>query len=236
MPSGLSLTFKPTHCNPYPETGYFIHMSSCILCRGNETSVVFEGDPFTCLACPECGLHFANPEERLRPEVEKKRYDHHQNDPADPDYRDFLNQLFEPLNNRLPPNCFGLDFGSGPGPALHLMFEEAGHRMNIFDPFYAKNPSVLNLRYDFITATETVEHLFRPREEFEMLWKILKPGGYLGIMTLLLSDPDSFDSWFYRRDDTHVAFYQKKTFEWLAHHLGADVEFISSRVIILKKK
>jgi hypothetical protein len=211
-------------------------MSSCILCRGIESSVVFEGEPFTYLACPECGLYFAKPDERLSPPEEKQRYDHHQNSPDDPGYRNFLNQLFEPLNNRLPQNQSGLDFGSGPGPALSLMFEEAGHRMKLFDPFYANNSSVFNERYDFITATETVEHLYRPRDEFEKLWNILKPGGYLGIMTLLLNNPETFDSWFYRRDDTHVAFYQKKTFNWLADHLGAGVEFLGDRVIILKKK
>ena len=211
-------------------------MSSCILCHCNNTSVVLVRDPFTYMACPECGLYFVKPGERLPAKEEKKRYDQHENDPADPDYRKFLNQLYKPLNNRLPPGRFGLDFGSGPGPTLSVMFEEAGHRMNIFDPFYANNPAVFDEQYDFITTTETAEHLFHPREEFDMLWKILKSGGYLGIMTLLLSDPDLFDSWFYRKDDTHVAFYQKKTFEWLADHLGAEVEFIGDRVIILRKK
>jgi len=213
-----------------------MNTSSCILCLCTKTSLVLKSDLFNYLACQECGLYFAEPDERLSPTEEKQRYDHHQNNPDDPNYRKFLNQLYKPLNNRLPPGRFGLDFGSGPGPTLSVMFEEAGHRMNIFDPFYANNPAVFDEQYDFITTTETAEHLFHPREEFDMLWKILKSGGYLGIMTLLLSDPDLFDSWFYRKDDTHVAFYQKKTFEWLADHLGAEVEFIGDRVIILRKK
>ena len=190
---------------------------------------------YTYLECIRCGLYFVNPEERLPPEEEKLRYDLHENDPADPDYRNFLSQLFEPLNERLPARSTGLDFGSGPGPTLHLMFEKAGHSMNIFDPFYDHDPSVFDNIYDFITMTETAEHLFYPREEFEKLWNILKPGGYLGVMTMLLLEPEKFAEWHYRKDDTHVTFYQKKTFEWLAGHLNADLHILSDRVIILEK-
>lgn len=210
-------------------------MAHCILCNSNNTHQVLKDRPFTYYACRNCGLHFVEPGQRLDPDVEKSRYDLHENSPDDPNYRDFLSQLFDPLNKRLSPNQFGLDFGSGPGPTLSVMFEEAGHKMNIYDPFYANNMSVFDEKYDFITTTETAEHLFRPREEFEKLWDILKPGGYLGVMTMLLQKPETFRTWHYRKDDTHVTFYQKKTFRWLAQHLGADVNFLGGRVIIMKK-
>jgi len=210
-------------------------MFNCILCNSSNTHQVLKDRLYTYFACRNCGLHFVEPEQRLDPGVEKSRYDQHENSPDDPDYRDFLRQLFDPLSKRLPPGQFGLDFGSGPGPTLSLMFEEAGHSMNIYDPFYANKPSVFDEKYDFITTTETAEHLFHPRQEFEKLWGILKPGGYLGMMTLLLQQPAKFKTWHYRKDDTHVTFYQKKTFEWLADYLGANVEFFGDRVIILRK-
>jgi len=211
-------------------------MFNCILCNSSNTQIILKDTHFTYFACRSCGLHFVEPGQRLDPDVEKSRYDQHENSPDDPNYREFLSQLFEPLCKRLPSRQAGLDFGSGPGPTLSVMFEEAGHSMNIYDPFYANNPSVFDEKYDFITTTETAEHLFQPRKEFEKLWGILKPGGYLGIMTLLLQNPETFKTWHYRKDDTHVTFYQKKSFEWLADYLGGDVEFFGDRVIILRKK
>ena len=187
------------------------------------------------LKCSRCKLVFVAPGQRLNPEEEKSRYDLHENDPEDPNYRKFLSQLFDPLNKKLPPKSFGLDYGSGPGPTLHLMFEEAGHYMNIFDPFYDNDPVVLNNTYDFITTTETAEHFFEPGKEFNLLWTILKKGGYLGVMTKLLKKPEHFADWHYKEDDTHVAFYSEPTFQWIARHYGADVEIFGERTIILKK-
>lgn len=210
-------------------------MLHCTLCNSSNTYQVLKDRPFTYHACRNCGLHFVEPGQRLDPETEKSRYDQHENSPDDPDYREFLSQLYDPLIKRLPPGQFGLDFGSGPGPTLSVMFEEAGHPMSIYDPFYANKPSVFNETYNFITMTETAEHLFNPLVEFEKLWSILKPGGYLGIMTMLLLEPESFKSWHYRKDDTHVTFYQKQSFDWLAQYVGADVEFFGERVIILEK-
>ena len=208
----------------------------CILCYSDKTFVVLVDELlYTYLECSRCGLYFANPEERIPPEEEKLRYLPHENNPDDPDYRAFLNQLFEPLNQRLPPNRHGLDYGSGPGPTLHLMFEDTGHKMDIYDPFFADNPEVLEKTYDFITCTETAEHFYHPGREFQNLWTMLKPGGLLGIMTWLLSDAIDFKTWHYRRDETHVAFYQKKTFEWLADRLNANLDILSDRVIILEK-
>lgn len=211
-------------------------MTPCILCKNSETNIVLNSSSFTYISCQTCGLYFVKPGQRLSSDIEKSRYDQHENNPDDIHYRDFLNQLFEPLSKKLSLGQFGLDFGSGPGPTLRIMFKEAGFNMNIFDPFYANDPSVLDEIYDFITTTETAEHLFNPREEFEKLWSILKPGGYLGIMTKLLIKPESFETWHYRKDDTHVAFYQKKTFEWLSEHLKGTVEFLGDRVIIIRKK
>lgn len=173
--------------------------------------------------------------QRLSPSEEKSRYDQHENNSEDVRYRSFLNQLFEPLEKQLGRESFGLDFGSGPGPTLSIMFEERGHQMNIFDPFYANYPSVFEHQYDFITCTETAEHLFNPRREFERLWSCLKPGGYLGIMTKLVPSIETFPKWYYRRDDTHVTFYCDETLHWMAGLWDASVDLIGDNVAIFKK-
>ena len=70
----------------------------------------------------------------------------------------------------------GLDFGCGPAPALAAMLEEGGCVMNLYDPFYRPDRGSLGQSYQFITATEVVEHLHRPGEELAALWEALEPG------------------------------------------------------------
>lgn len=210
-------------------------MSSCTLCNSTNIKQIYSNENYSYLHCQTCDLVFVNPDERLSPSEEKQRYDLHENDPADNRYRNFLNQLFLPLNKRLLPKSYGLDYGSGPGPALSIMFEEAGHSMDIFDPFYANNHSVFSKAFDFITSTETVEHFYNPGEEFEKLWSLLKPGGYLGIMTLLRPKDLPLSEWHYIRDDTHVSLYTKQTFVWIAEQFNANIWFHGDRVIILQK-
>lgn len=207
----------------------------CILCGSTDTHYYYEDENRSYFKCHTCKLVMVPPHQHLSPEEEKKRYDLHENRPDDKGYRDFLSRLFSPLHSRLSPGSLGLDLGSGPGPALHLMFEEAGHQMRIYDPFYAADPSVFQHNYDFITATEVIEHMHDPRTDLNKVWGCLKQGGYLGIMTKLVRNREAFKTWHYIRDDTHVAFYSRDTFEWLAGHWNATVEFKGDDVIIFQK-
>lgn len=217
-----------------------MQIDSCILCNSPDIRHFYE-DQSNAYAnnyyqCQNCRIIFAEPEERPEPEEEFARYETHENDPEDEGYRNFLDQLFTPLNKMIEPESKGLDFGSGPGPTLNLMFEEQGHKMQIYDPFYADDASVFKESYDFITATEVVEHLFHPGKEFDLLWSALRPGGYLGIMTKIAADDkQSFADWHYHWDETHVTFYTKDTFHWLADKWGASLTFHGNRVIIFQK-
>ncbi len=213
---------------------------SCIFCQYNgathlhsdDTRHEYKRDYFH---CAECNVIFVPPDQRLSPQQEFQRYELHENSPVDPEYRAFLSRLFEPVNSRLKPASRGLDFGSGPGPTLSVMFEEAGHDMALYDVFYANRPKVFRDQYDFITTSETAEHLFHPLEEFERLWNCLKPGGILGIMTQLYPDNNTFKDWHYKNDDTHVVFYSHKSFRWLGKRWEAEPEFIGNDVILFLK-
>ena len=158
---------------------------TCPLCRTADAKNFLRDARRDYRRCRNCGLIFVPSEQHITAIQEKAEYDLHQNNPNDPGYRQFLRRLLEPMNKLLLPGSEGLDFGSGPGPTLSLMFEELGHTMAIYDRFYADNPDLLDRRYDFITATEVLEHLRNPREELDRLWALLKPGGSLGIMTKL---------------------------------------------------
>ncbi len=179
------------------------------------------------------------PEYHLSSTAEKAEYDLHQNSPWDEGYRRFLSRLFDPVSTLIAAGSHGLDFGSGPGPTLSVMFEEAGHRMAIYDPFYAPDKSPLTTQYDFVTCTEVVEHFYNPRTDLERLWSCVKPGGLLGIMTkLALNTADAaeaFSGWHYKNDQTHVSFFSRKTFEWLASQWGADVMFVGNDVVLLTR-
>ncbi len=206
----------------------------CPLCLNPDAPLFFE-DRRSYLRCPVCELVFVPPELFVSAEVEKAEYDKHENSAADPRYRAFLRRLQEPLLQRLSPHSHGLDFGSGPGPTLSLMFEEAGHAMCIYDPFYAADESAWQHRYDFITASEVIEHLHHPRRELDRLWSCLKPRGLLGIMTKRVIDRDAFARWHYKDDPTHVCFFSLATFRWLATCWQAELTIPADDVVVLAK-
>lgn len=187
------------------------------------------------LQCPHCQLVFVEPSARLSAAQEKAIYDQHQNDPDDPGYRKFLSRLSIPLLARVPAGAQGLDFGCGPGPTLSVMLNEAGCRVANYDPFYAHQPQLLQQQYDFISCTEVIEHCHQPANEWPLLLKMLKPGGHLAIMTKLVRDPQAFAGWHYKNDQTHVSFFSRATFRFLAERDQLAIEFIGNDVIMMQK-
>lgn len=185
--------------------------------------------------CQECELIFVPEKYFLSPEEEKAEYDLHSNNPNDSEYRKFLSRLFNPMQQYLTRGSCGLDFGSGPGPALSAMFEEAEYPMDIYDRFYAPDNTVFEKTYDFITSTETLEHLHNPAYELKRLWDILKPGGVLGVMTQLVLDKEKFARWRYKDDMTHICFFSVATFRWLTSKWNARLEFADKNAIFLIK-
>lgn len=185
--------------------------------------------------CSGCHLVFVPEAQHVSAEAEKAVYDLHENAPDDPGYRRFLQRLVAPLCERLAPASQGLDFGSGPGPAVPAMLVEMGHSVALYDPFYQPDPAALLRTYDFVTATEVIEHLRRPRGDLERLWACVKPGGHLGIMTKLVRDRDAFKGWHYIRDPTHVCFYGRATLSHLANRWRASLSMVASDALILQR-
>ena len=94
---------------------------------------------------------------------------------------------------------------------------------------------MLSQTYDFVTATEVVEHFREPKADFSLLWSLVKQGGYLGLMTRQALDVGRFSNWHYKNDPTHISFWRKETFEWFASKVDADLVLNSPEVVILKK-
>jgi len=185
--------------------------------------------------CDHCEATLLDPALRLDPAAELAHYRHHQNDPADPRYRRFLAKLAEPLLARLPAASRVLDYGCGPGPALAAMLREAGHRVSLYDPFFAADRAVLEGPYDAVTCSEVAEHFHQPAAEFDRLAALLRPGGYLGLMTCFQSDDARFANWHYRRDPTHVVFYRESTLRRIAAGRGWTIEIPVKDVALMRK-
>ena len=187
------------------------------------------------LRCTRCALVFVPPGHLPDRERERAEYDLHRNVIGDTGYEAFLMRLAAPLMQRLAPGARGLDFGCGPGPALAAMLRRRGYEVTLYDVFYYPDDTALSGEYDFICATEVVEHLHRPGPELLLLWSLLVPGGWLGIMTKLVRDRAAFATWHYKNDPTHVCFFSARTWRWWARHQGARVEFVGDDVILLAK-
>lgn len=187
------------------------------------------------LACGVCRLVHLHPSRHPSEEEERAHYGTHENDPDDPRYRSFLARLVDPLVARLSAGAEGLDFGCGPGPALARMMADRGFPTRGYDPFFAPEAEALRRTYDFVACSETAEHFHRPAEEFARLDGLLRPGGWLGVMTELLDDARDFAGWRYARDPTHVCFYREETMRWIADAYGWRMEIPARNVVLFRK-
>lgn len=194
--------------------------TDCPVCQSPSPDPFLQVDKQVYWRCDRCEARFLDPKQLPTPDHERAHYLNHENDPKDPRYRAFLSKLMSPLLEKLNHSLSGLDYGCGQGPALAMMMEEAGHQMTLYDPFFYPDSAALQRSYDVITCTEAVEHFHRPREEFDRLDQLLRPGGWLGIMTCFQTADERFSTWHYRRDPTHVVFYRETTLEYIAAERG----------------
>ena len=139
------------------------------------------------------------------------------------------------MQERIGSHSTGLDFGSGPGPTLSIMFEEQSHTMHLYDPFYAPDRKVLSITYDFVCASEVVEHFQNPEADLELIWSLVQPGGWLGIMTGMAQDREAFARWRYKDDRSHIAFFSVETMEWIARKWQADLIPVGKNVFLFQK-
>lgn len=185
--------------------------------------------------CATCEARFLDPAQRPSAATERSHYAHHRNDPGDPAYRAFLSKLAAPLLATLGPGASGLDYGCGPGPALAAMLGASGHDVALYDPIYFPDTAPLAQSHDFICCTETAEHFHDPAREFARFQAMLRPGGWLAVMTCFQTDDERFAAWYYRRDPTHVVFYREATFHHIAASFGWSCAIPVKDVALMQK-
>ncbi|TCM87112.1 class I SAM-dependent methyltransferase [Rhodovulum steppense] len=217
-----------------PDRAVALRPQACPVCAAAGAPFLsIEGRDY--FRCPACDVRYLHPAQRPGREAEQAHYLCHENHPDDPGYRRFLSRLADPLIARLAPGASGLDYGCGPGPALAAMLCEAGHRVALYDPFFAPDPAPLAATYDFVTCTEVAEHFHRPAQEFDRLRALVRPGGWLALMTCFQTEDARFAAWHYRKDPTHVVFYREETFRRLAATWGWACEVPVKDVALLRR-
>jgi hypothetical protein len=209
--------------------------SACPLCRSGTIRFFNADKTRRYFLCAACAYVFVPAEFHSAPDAEKRRYDLHQDDPDEPGYRRFLETLVLPMLPHLTPGSHGLDFGCGPSHSHAVLFKERGFAMAAYDPFYAPGTSALEQMHDFIVCSEAIEHFFEPAREWALWMRLLRPGGWLGIMTRLRDETPDFSTWWYKNDETHVGFFSQATFLFLAHRDGLRLERHPPSVIFLQK-
>lgn len=210
-------------------------VDTCPVCRvpGSKLFLSAEGRDYW--RCETCAASFLDRGQLPSPDAEYAHYLHHENHPDDSGYRRFLSKLADPLLEKLTPGSSGLDYGCGPGPALATMLREAGHEMALYDPFFHPDPEPLSQIYDFVTCTETAEHFHRPGQEFARLMSLVRPCGWLAIMTCFQTADARFQDWHYRKDPTHVVFYREETLRHLAAARGWHCEVPLKDVALMQR-
>lgn len=165
--------------------------------------------------CFDCGCLFRDPATFVDWSEEKNRYLNHENSVDDPGYVQYGKKLTDFLET-YPKDLKILDFGCG---AAELIKAIVGHQHQVssYDPHFYPDQSVLLNKYDVVIASEVAEHFTNPAQSWRQISQLLKKTSSLLIVrTQPFLDHFDLQSWYYRRDPTHVVFYRIKTLDYIS--------------------
>jgi len=187
----------------------------CLECNTQE----YAQDKFRSYSiCDGCGLIFVPRSELISAEDERTRYEHHQNESEDPAYFDYLSKIARCVPY-LKKGDEGLDFGCGPSPVLANIFSSSGFVTSSYDLYFHPHLPYRAKTYDFIILSEVIEHLRNPIEVLKELGGLLNDNGKIFIKTKFYPEKELFNNWFYKRDLTHIQFFNEKSLHWLSKSL-----------------
>ena len=185
--------------------------------------------------CSQCQLIFLRPDLRLSADQEEERYKTHQNSADNSGYTQFLSQILTPLQSVISKSDRGLDFGCGPEPVLVQMMQDSDFQMDYFDPLFFPHTEELKQKYDFLTCTEVLEHVFDLKTFLYKMQSLLRENGVFACMTSLYESSIDFKSWPYRKDDTHVCFFQQETMVFIQKMLNWNLIYQSANKVFIFK-
>jgi hypothetical protein len=212
----------------------------CPLCQ-SQSDFLLAADRREYWLCPTCRLIFVPKQFFISKKEEIKRYLEHENSLDNEGYVTMFQQKIAVVKDHCASVQSVLDYGCGYEPVLKTLFQRKGYRADAYDPnFFPKLAP--GAQYDLVISTETFEHLREPQKDLALLATLLPSGGFLAVMTQfypdskLPSNPESFKSWYYKRDPTHIIFYAPETFYWIAEVFGYKVVYQNERDFTILKK
>ncbi len=207
---------------------------NCPVCQSSEYLLFDQDKRRSYFQCHDCNLVYVPREQLVTPHEELERYNAHQNDEADTYYRNYLNDTKEASLKFLNKNHKGLDFGCGRTKLLGQLYKEDGFEVDSFDLYFFPDQSIWDKKYDFIILSEVIEHLANPWETMSALNHILKEKGVFFIKTKFYPpSKEDFSKWFYKRDSTHVEFFNDQSMDVLAKKLGKSFKQIGNDLYLL---
>ena len=204
----------------------------CRFCTGTKTAPVEPPPPRAMWCCEDCQLIFVDESHISDPQAERARYLTHNNRIDDERYVATFAGVRAAIANYAPTAATVLDYGSGPAPVLVELLRRDGYDAVGYDPFFAPALDTAR-RFDVIACVETAEHFCKPRQEFQQMAGLLRPGGILIVKTQLHGGPQTIKDWWYARDFTHVAFFNKATFAQVATFVGAATHEMFTKDLFL---
>jgi len=207
----------------------------CKLCGSPDIKKIDIEDKY--YFCKNCELIFIERAAEPSAKQEYEIYQSHENTPENEGYvnmfKVFINELFAEHLDEIEEV---LEYGCGPGPVLADILENKGLNVTKYDPFFYPEVEFKDKTYDLITSTEVFEHFQNPKEEVEKLLKLMNPGAYLAVMTSFHEGIEHFKDWWYRRDSTHITFYNLKTFKYIENNYPLKIIKTDKENSILLKK
>lgn len=185
--------------------------------------------------CQHCDLLFVPEGQHLSQSAARDRYALHRNTIDNEGYVAMLERPVCLLREHGHGVHRVLDYGCGPGPVLVELLRRAGYEAIGYDPHFAPDAD-LTRPFDAVTSTETFEHFAEPEKDIARIVKLLRPGGYLCVMTLFHPGPEKVEGWWYARDPTHVSFYTRKTLEWVCDAFGLFMLTCDEKNLTLMQK
>ena len=199
----------------------------CPLCLSAESEKFDQDKTRSYQKCLHCDLVFVPRDSLISTSAEKERYEAHENEPND-HYTSYLKKIADAIEPFLPKSATGLDFGCGRTKILEKILIAKGFTAQSYDVYFHHDENVFESQYDFIILSEVIEHLRDPREIMLKLTNNLTPHGQLFIKTKPRPESrDAFNKWFYKRDSTHVQFFNDTSMKELTAILGMkNVEMV----------
>ena len=213
-------------------------ISNCKICNSPTEELLDKQMKVTYDVCQKCDFISKQEAYHLSEEDEHGRYSLHNNFPDNEGYVNIFNNMIDIHVRTLKNVKKVLDFGCGPYPTLKILLERLDYKVSIYDPYFEKDLAYRNQKYDLITTTEVIEHMVDPIKELSHMLSLLDDKGYLLIMTLFREmDQERFLTWWYRRDRTHISFFNETTFKFIQDKFDlVEVSNNNKNIIVFQKK